>query len=476
MPEANTDWVIAETTASNFNDERLNKRYQKLLSRFASSPNKSIPGTFKSWGETISAYRFFNNQRVSVENILSPHQLATLARIKQESVVLIPQDTSEIDFSKRQAIAGMGYLGDQASQGFYIHPSIAITPTKQCLGIVDFQGWTRAELGTRSTRKKRNLEEKESYCWIKAYEAANQIALAAPETAIISIADREGDIYELLEKMPSETNKAYWLVRCGQQGRLVMNLEQGEASRLGEAVKQTAPIGEIAFTLPSGKTYHRHRSNRQPRQERRVQQVVRMQTVALKPPKRQGKKLNPISIQVIHCEEINPPGEGDKIEWLLLTSYPIQDIKTAFEVIGWYLCRWQIELFFKILKSGCTIEELQFSTYQATLNCVALYAIIAWRILYLTMLGRSHPDLPCDAVFESHEWQSVYAVSTKKLIPKDPPPLDSIIRMIAKLGGFLGRKSDGYPGVKVMWIGMQRMKDFAQAWETFHSGNYKNCV
>ncbi len=112
MLEANNDWVIAEASTSNFNDERLNKRYKKLLSSFASSPNKSIPGTFKSWGETLSAYRFFNNADVSAEKILSPHNLATIERIKQESIVLIPQDTSEIDFSKRQSITGMGYLGD----------------------------------------------------------------------------------------------------------------------------------------------------------------------------------------------------------------------------------------------------------------------------------------------------------------------------------------------------------------------------
>ncbi len=423
MLEVNNDWVIAETHTSNFNDKRLNKRYKKLLGNFASSPNKSIPGAFKSWGETLSAYRFFNNKEVSVEGILSSHTLATIERIKQEPLVLMPQDTSEIDFSKRQAITGMGYLGDTCTQGFYIHPSMAITPDKHCLGIIDFQFWTREKLGSRSTRKNRSIEEKESYRWIKSYEAANQVTIAAPQTKIISIADREGDIYELFEKMPSELNKAYWLVRCGQRNRLVINKENGEDSRLWEVVKNTAPIGEIEFMLSSGRTYNRDKSKRKARKERRVQQVIRTHTVHLKPTKRKGKRLNSISVNVIHCEEINPPCAEDKIEWFLLTSYPINEAKIAFDVIRWYLCRWQIELFFKILKSGCTIEKLQFTTYQATLNCVALYTIVAWRILYLTMLGRSSPDLPCDVVFETYEWQSVYAVSTKEPLPKQPPPL-----------------------------------------------------
>lgn len=475
MREATSDWVIAETSGSNFNDERLNKRYRKLLNSLGSAPNKSISGTFKSWGETIAAYRFFNNEDVNEAEILSPHKEATIERIKKESLVLVPQDTSTIDFSKRQAIEGMGYLNDKKTQGFYLHPSLAITPDRQCLGVVDFQAWIRKEIGTGTTRKNRTIEEKESYCWIKSYEAANQIALVAPNTAIISITDREGDIYELLEKLPSESNKAYWLVRC-QQNRLVLNQENGEESRLWDIVKNTVPIGEIEFTLPAGTTYNRDKSKRNPRKERTVQQVVRAHTVHLKPARRKGKKLNPIVINVIHCEEINPPSEEDKIEWFLLTSYPINDVKTAIDAIGWYLCRWQIELFFKILKSGCTVEELQFETYKATLNCVAMYAIIAWRILYLTMLGRNYPDLPCNVVFEPHEWQSVYVISTKKPIPKQPPSLHTIITMIAKLGGFLGRKSDGYPGSKVMWIGMQRMKDFAQAWEIFQSGDYKSCV
>jgi len=475
MEEGINGWVISETSRSNFKDERLNKRYKKLLLSLGDWPNKSIAGAFKSWGETIAAYRFFNNKEVNEEDILLPHKEATIERIKKESLVLIPQDTSTIDFSKRQAIEGMGYLNDQKTQGFYIHPSLAITKDKGCLGIVDFQSWIRKELGAGKTRKSRKIEEKESYCWIKSFEAANQIALAAPHTKIISIADREGDIYELLEKLPSETNKAYWLVRC-QQNRLVINQDNGEAKRLWEVVRNSEPIGEIEFTLPSGTIYNRDKSKRKSRKERIVQQVVRVHTVHLKPTTRKGKKLESIAVNVIHCEEINPPSKEDKIEWFLLTSYPINDVKTGLEVIEWYLCRWQIEIFFKILKSGCTIEELQFESYQATLNCVAMYSIIAWRILYLTMLGRNYPNLPCDVVFEAHEWQSVYAISTKKPIPKKPPCLYAIIIMIAKLGGFLGRKSDKYPGPKVMWTGMQRMKDFAQAWQIFQSGDYKSCV
>src|SRR6185503_5236734 len=198
MQEA-SGWVVSETNTANFNDERLSKRYKQILSSCAAAPNKSIPSTFKSWGETIAAYRFFNNDGVSEQEILSPHKNSTIDRIKKEPIVLIPQDTTTIDFSKRQTIEGMGYLNDLQTQGFYLHPSLAITPDKQCLGVIDLQAWVRKELGARKTRRHKSIEEKESYCWLKGYESANQIALETPGTVIVSIADREGDIYELLE-------------------------------------------------------------------------------------------------------------------------------------------------------------------------------------------------------------------------------------------------------------------------------------
>jgi len=469
------NWSIEETKTANFGDKRLDRRYSDLLNSFANMPNKSIPATCKSWNETIAAYRFFNHVNITSQEILSPHKNATLERIKNEKIILIAQDTTDIDFTGRKPIAGMGYLDREKSHGFYLHPSLALTPERSCLGVIDMQTWTREKIGGKE-RKSKPIEEKETYCWLKGYESANNIALAAPDTVVINIADRAGDVYELLEKMPSNTNKAYWLVRSQQNRSLLDEEGKGLALKLRETVNASNPIGEIEFTLSPGKIYNRNRSQRAPRKERQVRQEIRACTVYLKPPKRKGKKLTPVAINVIHCKEINAPNNEDQLEWFLLTSFPIKDSCAAFDVVKWYLCRWQIESFFKILKSGCGVEELQFDTLKATTNCIALYMIVAWRILYLTMLGRNCPDIDCNAVFEDSEWQAVYAIVTKKSPPKDPPKLNEIILMIARLGGFLARKSDGYPGPKVMWVGMQRMKDFTLAWETFHSIEDKTYV
>lgn len=466
MQEA-LNWIVEETKTANFGDKRLNRRYGNLLNSLASAPNKSIPGSCKSWNETIAAYRFFNHEDVTAEEILFPHKEATIERIKKEKIVLVPQDTTEIDFSGRKPISGMGYLNHENSHGFYLHPSLAITPERLCLGVIDMQTWSREKLGVRKKRNSKSIEEKESYCWLKGYAAANEIALAAPNTTIISIADREGDIYELLEKTPSDSNKAYWLIRSQHNRNLLSAAGKDMELRLREELNASKIIGEIEFKIPKGKIYNRKASRRKPREERIVRQEIKSCTVYIKSPQYKETKLASTAVNVVHCREINAPNDEERIEWFLLTSYPVTNAETAMDIVNWYLCRWQIEVFFKILKSGCAIEELQFDTLKATTNCIALYLIVSWRISFLTMLGRRCPDIECSTVFEENEWQSVYAIVTKKSPPKKPPKLNDIILMIAKLGGFLGRKSDGYPGCKVMWIGVQRMKDFTLAWETF---------
>ncbi|HHS2902590.1 IS4-like element ISLpn6 family transposase, partial [Legionella pneumophila] len=439
---ASCEWIINESKEANFGDKRLDKRYGDILSGLLSSPNASIPTTFQSWNETLAAYRFFNHVNVNPESILLPHSEATLERIKAEKIVLIPQDTTEVDFTGRKSLSGMGYLSNERSRGLYLHPSIAFTPERVCLGVVEMQHWIRKEIGTRNSRKGKSIEEKETYCWLKGYNAANKIALAVPDTMVVSISDREGDIYEVLEKLPSEENKAYWLIRC-QHDRAVLNEETNQFELLlKKEVSKACVLGTIEFEIPAGTSY-RNCKKRHTRKARSVRQEIRICSVSLRPPRRKSKKLNVIEIQVVHCKEINTPEGEQPVEWFLITSVPIKTLDRAVEIVNWYLCRWLIEMYIKILKSGCKIEELRFETYEATLNCIAFYMIVAWRVFYLTMLGRTCPDIDCTTVFEDNEWQATYAMATKKKPPKKPPKLYEIILMIAKFGGHLGRGSDG---------------------------------
>lgn len=463
-------WVIEETKSVDFKDKRLNNRFTKILSNLGASPELSVSAASNSWSESLAAYRFMNNDKVNDSIVIKSHVDATLERIKKEKVVLIPQDTTEIDFTGHESISDMGYLSSENSKGFYLHPSIAVTPNKTCLGILNLQAWRRTEIGSsnKKDRKNRPIEEKETYCWIKGYDTANKIAHAAPDTKIISVTDREGDIYELLEKHPSEDNLAFWLVRAKHNRKIVKNNDDKIESYLWEKVKSSEVVSHIEFELGeadcyrnSSLRYRYHRSNR------KVKQEVRTCSINLKPPKNHVKKFSSITINAVHCVEIDVP-EGEKpVEWLLLTSYPVTNVESALNIIKWYLCRWQIEIFFKILKSGCKVEKLQFETYQATLNCIAIYSIIAWRILYITILGRECPEVNCEVVFKKTEWQAAHIIGTKKPPPNEPPTLSSMIELVARFGGYLGRNSDKPPGPKIMWLGLRRLGDFTLALDSY---------
>ena len=182
-------WAIEESKLSDFGDVRLNNRFTNILNNLGNSPNYSLPIACKGWKETLAAYRFINNEKVSADKIIHPHSSATLERIKEENTVLILQDTTEIDFTGRDSLADMGYLSSVHSKGFYLHPSIAVTPDKRCLGVLDINSWVRKEIGISKENKRLNkpIEEKESYCWLNGYEVANNIAISAPNTTIVSV-------------------------------------------------------------------------------------------------------------------------------------------------------------------------------------------------------------------------------------------------------------------------------------------------
>lgn len=213
-------WAIEEMASANIGDARLNKRLGHLLELLSANPNKTLPAACQGWTETLAAYRFFDNDQVTPEKILSPHKEMTVKRIQQEAVVLIVQDTTEVNYSHRASIEGMGFLSFESQQGFYLHPSIALTPERVCLGVVDGYMWVREQLAQRLKHKSKPIEEKESYRWLKGYQVANEIALHCPDTLLVNVADREGDIYELLMQS-AERNKARWLVRSTQNRQLL---------------------------------------------------------------------------------------------------------------------------------------------------------------------------------------------------------------------------------------------------------------
>jgi hypothetical protein len=209
---------------------------------------------------------------------------------------------------------------------------------------------------------------------------------------------------------------------------------------------------------------HDGRKRKQPRSGRKAVLTVQAAKVKVRGPYRPGGKTADIEVNAVLLREEKPPEGEPAIEWLLLTNLPIDSEESVQAVIDYYCCRWQIEIYFRVLKSGCKVETSQLGTAEAFSSWLALSMIVAWRVMSVMMLGRECPDMAAESVLEPDEWQSVYAVVKGETPPEQSPPLGEMVKLIATLGGYLGRPSDGPPGPKVMWIGMQRMTDLALGW------------
>jgi hypothetical protein len=443
--------LAAELAAIDLGDRRLNHRAQRVAEKLGEKPTVSIPAACGGWDETKAAYRLFDHPEVTAEGVLAPHIACTEERLRAHPRVLCVQDTTELDYTSKQDIAGLGPLNYETRRGMYLHPTLALTPERVPLGLLDLYSWVR-EPGSLGQEKdpSRALEEKESVRWVDGFAGVNALAEQLEDTRLTYIADREGDIYDLFVEAPCPERGADWLVRVQHQERL---LTDGRKLR---AVLDAAPVlTEVTFDKPA--------SNGRP--ARTVHQQIKAVRVTLKAPSRPDRTLAEVTVTALLAFEPNPPAGEDPLVWVLLTNLPVETPQQALEKLAWYLCRWQIEVYFKVLKSGCRVEQLQLEKRERLEPALAFYMIIAWRVLYLTMLGRECPEMPCDTVFADEEWRAVYLVTQRQAPPDAPPSLDTMVRMVATLGGFLNRKSDGFPGPKTLWIGIQRIPDFVVALE-----------
>jgi hypothetical protein len=438
--------LVAEFEGIDLGDVRLNRRARKVLAKLGDKPTVSIPAACGGWDETRGAYRLFDHEQVTAQQVLEPHYGASQRRMGEYPRVLCIQDTSELDYSSKGDIENLGPLNYETRQGLYLHPTIAVTPERLCLGVIDAWTWTR-EPGSLGAPKdaRRSIEEKESLRWLEGYRRVCERQAELSDTQLTYLADREADIYEIYAERTAQRPAAEYLIRA-QHDRKLTN-----GKTLRQALDEAPELARIEFDMPKTEQ----------RKAQRIAQSLRAIRVTLKAPFRTGHKLPDVEVSALLAQELDPPAGAEPIEWLLLTSLPVDTAEKAGELLQWYLCRWQVEIYFRILKSGCKVEELQLEKLERLEPALALYMIIAWRVLYLTMLGRECPELPCDVVFAEEEWQAVYIVAKRKPPPEQPPSLDQMVRMVAGFGGFLNRKGDGFPGPQTIWIGLQRGRDFA---------------
>lgn len=471
-------WVVEEMQTADLKDKRLDARLCEVLSQLAARPTASIPAACGGRAEMEAAYRLFDNDHVTFDNILQPHQESTRRRLAAQPVVILAQDTTEIDLTRpEQQVVGAGPLDSSSRRGALLHLLHAFTPDGTPLGTVHALAWTRddgpprRQRLTQAERLATPLEEKESHRWVTTLRQAHEEARRHPSTRIVCVADSEADIYEVMAEGMCEPRQAEWIVRACQDRALQADQSEDKADSL--YLREQLLLQPVLFTKTinlrgrKAKVPCSKRGREQPRASRQAEVEVRARRVTLRPPWRRGQKLPAVSVNVVLVRESNPPKNDVPVEWMLLTNLPIEHAEQVRQVTEYYCVRWMVEVFFRTLKSGCRAEERRFEHLDRQVRCLAVYLIVAWRTLYVCRLGRAFPDMSCEAVFEPAEWKSVYRVVRNEPPPARPPHLGEMVRMIAELGGYVDRPRDDPPGPQTVWLGLQRMHDFALCWDLF---------
>ena len=438
--------IREEFTGINFKSERLEKRFIQTMEKLSKQPDKSIWLASGSRSEAKAIYRLLGNEKTDDKEILRVHREATKQRIQGNKVILAIQDTMSANYDGHKKTEGIGYIGDK-TLGINIHSCLAVTPDGLVLGILDQTWYTRSirkdDSASHDKKKQRPIEEKESYRWLETLR--NSTLNMPAETKFIHICDREGDMYELFEDA-STTGQTFLM-------RIVQNRTTTDGNRVIDEIKKTSPAGEISVIIP--------RDSRKNIKERKALLKISYKNFDVKKPilKNVNKGLcSSVNMNVIYVREAHEDLGVEPIEWILATNDEISGFDDAYEKVCYYIQRWKIERFHYVLKSGCQIEKLQERSAGKTVTLILMYSIIAVRILYLTYLARICPDIQCNIMFDEDEWKVLYCAANKtKKPPSEPYSIKEAVEYIAVLGGLKGAKSDGAPGLKIIWTGLNKL-------------------
>jgi hypothetical protein len=440
------DWAEEEFGGACL-DQRLKRRLLVIARDFYARPQAQIPEACQSRAKTKAAYRFFKHEDTQMDVLLEPHYRASQQRIAEQKIALAVQDTTSLNYSTHPATENLGPIGSQPEGiiGLMVHDTMAFSLEGTPLGLLDVQCWARdgAEFGKKHQRKKRSIDEKESHKWLESFGHVAAVQRQCPHTMLVSVGDREADIYELFHLAVEDPQGPKLLVRA-EQDRL---LADGQG-HLWPLVQQQPLAGVRKIYVP----------RRKKQSAREAWLEIRFAEVTLRPP--QGKtRYGSLRLWAVLAQEVDAPEGIEPLSWMLLTTCPVTNLAEAIEKLDWYTKRWCIEIYHKTLKSGCKIEQRQLGNADTLEACLAIDMVVAWRIYHLTKLGRECPHVPCTVFFEEAEWKALMTYVTGQPVPSDqpPPPLGEAMRMVGALGGHLGRKSDGQPGTKSLWLGLERL-------------------
>jgi len=438
-----------EFAGLDFNSSRLEKRFVRTMETLSKQPNKSIWFCSENRAEAKAIYRMLSNENLDREEILRTHREATVRRmVEHGGTILAVQDTTGLNYNTHEKTLGIGYISDK-TLGVNIHTCLAVTTDGLVLGLLDQTSYNREQAKDESrshgSKKSRELEEKESYRWVKSFETGT--ACLPEGIRVINVCDREGDMYELIERIESKDQSSggcLFLIRVAQN-RMTM-----DNRKILNSIRKNECMGKVEITIP--------RDSRRNLKERDVILQIRYDRYEIKRPcglnKNKALKES-VEVWIIYAKEENPPKDVEPIEWFLMTNEPVGTVEEAYERVFYYTQRWKIERFHYVLKDGCEVEKLQERSINKTTLLVLMYSVIAVLIMNMTYIARLEPEKPCTIFFEEDEWKVLYCAANKtKKAPKKPYSIQEAVTYISWLGGPKRAPSDGPPGLKTVWVGL----------------------
>jgi hypothetical protein len=438
--------TLEELSELNLGDKRRNDRFIKILNNLIAQPGSSIPKQSKNWYETKATYEFYKNENITLEKIQEAvHSYGKQSALSQEpDMLLIPHDTCNIGYTELCA-EGLGYLDHGYGRGILLHNSIAVSPLGYPLTILSQQLWTRdpKDLGKGKNRKATAFEDKESYKWYKGIQAVNE--LLGKSIKKIHIADREADIYDLFFMDPEDNSEL--LIRACHKRKTISNND------LWDEIESLPVSAVITLTVPDSTG----------KKKQSIKAEVRYNEVEILQPISGKHKYKSVKLTAIEVRQQGIKNEENGVCWKLFTTIGINHIDDVKQCILWYTYRWLIERFHYTLKSGCQIEALQLKQAESLKKAIVTYSLAAFKIMQLTYQSRETPEVSCEVILDKTEWEALYVyVHKTATLPVVPPTLQQAAKWIGRLGGHLGRKSDGPPGLKTIWRGYQRLRDYAE--------------
>jgi Transposase DNA-binding/Transposase Tn5 dimerisation domain len=460
------EWAQQAFGSTQLGNRSRTKRLVMSASRIAQHASKSLPQIF-GWNDLRAFYGLCARKEMTLAVVQGPHWQQTRALFAQHKLVLVLHDTSTIDFTHHLALKDVGPVGDGNGRGFLQHNSLALVPEpRQVLGLAYQQLKVREPAPEKETTFQRRKRPRESDLWLEGIQACGE----APEgCCLVDVGDRGADIYEAMRR--SRSLKHHFLFRVYQDRVIRAGAADGPEEHLLSHARRLPSMGQDIVEIPG-------RGGKAPRQPRTAVVQLAASEIWVPAPagtsQRQSQPL--IQAWLIRIWEEHPPAGVEGIEWLLLCSLPTQTLAELKERRDWYSCRWVVEIYHDVEKNGCSLQERRFESAKSMEACLAVLALVAVRVLSLRYALEHQPDAPAEQVATPLEIEVVRRsikepTKTASGQPRKPSAVFTVrdfVRNVAKLGGFLGRKSDGEPGVRALWRGYERLQDMLVGYATHH--------